>query len=104
MRCARKSRISGPKVVGAILHHQDGHANPLRLLMALAADVRRLGGRVLTGKTVTDVTRPDGFRISCSDGTVVTAAKVILSAGLGAATLGPKLGFRAPVRPQRGQV
>lgn len=94
----------GPKVVGAILHHQDGHANPLRLLMALAADVRRMGGQVLTGKTVTDVTKPDGFVVSCADGTKVGAAKVILSAGLGAAQLGPKLGFKAPVRPQRGQV
>lgn len=94
----------GPKVVGAILHHQDGHANPLRLLMALAADVRRMGGQVLTGKTVTDVARPDGFVVRCADGTKVGAAKVILSAGLGAAQLGPKLGFKAPVRPQRGQV
>ena len=94
----------GPKVVGAILHHQDGHANPLKLLMALAADVRRLGGQVLTGKTVTDVTRPDGFRITCADGTTVSAGKVVLSAGLGAAQLGPKLGFIAPIRPQRGQV
>ncbi len=94
----------GPKVVGAILHHQDGHANPLRLLTALAADVRRMGGRVLTGRTVTDVARPDGFRILCSDGTHVGAGKVILSAGLGAAELGPKMGFKAPVRPQRGQV
>jgi len=94
----------GPKVVGAILHHQDGHANPLKLLMALAADVRRMGGRVLTGKTVTGVTKPDGFDVRCSDGTVVRAGKVILSAGLGATTLGPELGFKAPVRPQRGQV
>ncbi len=94
----------GPKVVGAILHHQDGHANPLMLLKSLAADVRRMGGRVLTGKTVTDVAKPDGFRVTCADGTVVSAGKVILSAGLGAAVLGPKMGFEAPVRPQRGQV
>ncbi|MBS0124086.1 NAD(P)/FAD-dependent oxidoreductase [Thetidibacter halocola] len=94
----------GPKVVGAILHHQDGHANPLRLLRALAADVRRMGGQVLTGKTVTGVTKPDGFRVTCADGTVIGADRVILSAGLGAATLGPAMGFKAPVRPQRGQV
>jgi glycine/D-amino acid oxidase-like deaminating enzyme len=94
----------GPKVVGGILHHQDGHANPLKLLMALAADVRRMGGHVLTGATVTDVTKPDGFRITCESGTTVSAAKVVLAAGLGAARLGPTLGFKAPVRPQRGQV
>lgn len=94
----------GPKVIGAILHHQDGHANPLRLLMALAADVRRMGGRVLIGKTVTDVTKRDGFRIICEDGTIVSAAKVVLSAGLGATQLGPKMGFKAPIRAQRGQV
>lgn len=94
----------GPKVVGTILHHQDGHANPLRLLMALAADVRRMGGRVLTGKTVKDVTKPDEFRVACDDGSTISAGKVVLSAGLGAAQLGPKLGFKAPIRPQRGQV
>jgi glycine/D-amino acid oxidase-like deaminating enzyme len=94
----------GPKVVGAILHHQDGHANPLQLLRALADDVRRMGGQVFTGKTVETVEKPDGFVIRCSDGSIYTAARVVLSAGLGAAQLGPKLGFRAPVRPQRGQV
>ena len=94
----------GPKVVGAILHHQDGHANPLKLLRALADDVRRMGGRVLNGKTVTEVTKPDAFRIACADGGVIEAGRVILSAGLGATALGPKLGFRAPIRPQRGQV
>ena len=94
----------GPKVVGAILHHQDGHTNPLKLLVALAADVRRMGGRVLTGKTVTDVTKPDVFCITCADGTSVTSNKVVLSAGLGASKLGPKMGFKVPIRPQRGQV
>lgn len=93
----------GPKVIAAILHHQDGHANPLRLLLALADDVRRSGGRVLNGKTVTDVTKADLFTVSCADGTVVRAQKVILAAGLGAIALGPRLGFKAPIRPQRGQ-
>ena len=94
----------GGDVVGAILHHQDGQANPLRLLKALADDVRRMGGRVLNGKTVDYVDRSDGFFLECDDGTTVHSERVILCAGLGAATLGPKMGFKAPVRPQRGQV
>ncbi len=101
---AREEPHIGPKVVGAILHHQDGHVNPLKLLRALAQDVRRLGGQVLNGKTVVDVSNTDGFRVSCSDGTVIASDRVVLSAGLGAAQLGPKLGFKAPIRPQRGQV
>lgn len=94
----------GPKVVGAILHHQDGHANPLKLLMALATDVRKMGGQVLTGQTVTDVAKPDSFRVTCKDGLTLSADRVVLSAGLGALQLGPRMGFKAPIRPQRGQV
>lgn len=94
----------GAGVIGAILHHQDGHTNPLKLLKALAADVRRLGGQVLNGKKVTSVSCRDGFRAVCSDSTTLTGGKIVLSAGLGAAKLGPALGFSAPVRPQRGQV
>ncbi len=94
----------GPDVAGAILHHQDGHANPLKLLKALADDVRRIGGQVLNAKTVQSVTRNGNFTIRCTDGTTVHAEKTVLAAGLGAADLGPKMGFIAPVRPQRGQV
>ncbi|SLN12898.1 Hydrogen cyanide synthase subunit HcnC precursor [Roseovarius litorisediminis] len=94
----------GPSVVGAILHHQDGHANPLRLLKSLAADVRRLGGKVLNGKTVIDVSKNNDFTVTCSDNFTLNASRVVLSAGLGAMTLGPKLGFIAPIRAQRGQV
>ncbi|RVU38975.1 FAD-binding oxidoreductase [Hwanghaeella grinnelliae] len=94
----------GPSVIGAILHHQDGHTNPLRLLQSLAQDVRRLGGTVLTGKQITGVEKTDLFRLTCADGTEIRAAKTVLSAGLGAIDLGPKMGFKAPIRPQRGQV
>lgn len=94
----------GPEVVGAILHHQDGHVNPLRLLRALADDVRRMGGQVLNGKTVTDVTKRDLFSVTCEDGSTIRSDRVILSAGLGARALASRLGFKAAVRPQRGQV
>ena len=95
----------GPRVVGAILHRQDGHVNPLKLLRALAVDVRRRGAEVRTGETVTTVDRPAaGFRLGLASGRTVEADRVVLAAGLGAATLGPKLGFGAPLRPQRGQV
>jgi glycine/D-amino acid oxidase-like deaminating enzyme len=94
----------GPSIVGAILHHQDGHVNPLKLLRSLAEDVRRLGGTILNGKQVTAVDKTDLFCLSCADGAQVRARKVVLSAGLGSAVLGPKLGFIAPIRPQRGQV
>ena len=100
----REEPAIGPKAIGAILHHEDGHTSPLMLLRALADDVRRLGGLVLTGRQVVAVDQPDAFRISCENGDVVEAGKLVLAAGLGAATLGPMLGFQAPVRPQRGQL
>ena len=100
----REEPAIGPEVVGAILHHQDGHANPLKLLRALADDVRRLGGTILNGKQVTGAERTDLFSIRCADGTEVRARKAVLSAGLGARSLGPMFGFKAPIRPQRGQV
>ena len=100
----REEPSIGPSVTGAILHHQDGHVNPLKLLKALADDVRRLGGHILVGKSVTDIQKADVFKVSCSDGTEVQSRKVIMSAGLGAIQLGAKLGFMAPIRPQRGQI
>lgn len=95
----------GPKVVGAILHHQDGHVNPLRLLRALAGEVRRLGGQIVTDCLVERAEAKDGgFRLETKDGRDFRAAKLVLSAGLGAMELGPQLGFKAPIRPQRGHV
>jgi glycine/D-amino acid oxidase-like deaminating enzyme len=84
----------GPTVVGAILHHQDGHANPLQLLKALSGNVRRLGGLMLTGKRVTDVTKPNGFQVHCADGTLIESVGRVLSAGPGPWSWGRSLASR----------
>jgi glycine/D-amino acid oxidase-like deaminating enzyme len=95
----------GPAVKGAILHHEDGHVNPLKLLKALAFDVRRLGAEVLTGRQVSAFEHRGGeFRTSTDGGEVFASEKVVLAAGLGAIQLGPMLGFKAPISPLRGQV
>lgn len=95
----------GPAVAGAILHAEDGHVNPLRLLRTLAGQVRARGGTVRTGAAVTSAAPfAGGIRLTTAAGETVEAGRVVLCAGLGAAALGPALGFRAPVRPQRGQV
>lgn len=95
----------GPEVAGAILHHADGHVNPLRLLRTLAGLVRTHGAQVRTGASVDRVAFSGGaFQVHTADGGTVESGRVVLCAGLGAEKLGPGLGFQAPVRPQRGQV
>lgn len=95
----------GPDVAGAILHHEDGHVNPLRLLRALATAVRSLGGQVDVGAVVDSVAPgASGFLIKRKDGSAISAQRLVLCAGLGAARLGPMVGLKAPVSPQRGQI
>jgi len=98
----REEPAIGPKVAGAILHHQDGHVNPLLLLRGLSDAIRKAGATVISGDRVTRV--EEGCRLTLASGHSVVANKVVLTAGLGAKELGPELGFRAPIRPQRGQV
>lgn len=95
----------GPDVVGAILHHEDGHLNSLMLLQALAVAVRKLGVDIRTRCSVEAVlpsTR--GFSFQADGQSVGRADNVVLCAGLGALKLGDALGFSTPIRPQRGQV
>ncbi|MGR3711550.1 MAG: NAD(P)/FAD-dependent oxidoreductase [Shimia sp.] len=97
----------GPKVVGAILHPGDGHVDPLAFNAALAAAVRAKGGRILNATKVTQIAGGDDFTLACesrAEALKITAAKVILAAGLGSAKLGSSLGFDAPLRPERGQI
>jgi len=95
----------GPKVAGALYCREDGHVNPLHLLRSLAAAVRTLGGEVITGTRIANISQSGGrFVLDTADSKRFGVSKVVLAAGLGAMSLGPKLGFKAPVRPQQGQV
>ncbi len=95
----------GPKVAGALYCREDGHLNPLFLLRALSTAVRNLGGTVLSRQKVSKIAASNsGFHIETEGGNTVAFDKVVLAAGLGAITLGPQLGFMAPIRPQQGQV
>ncbi|MCG7585990.1 FAD-binding oxidoreductase [Photobacterium sp. OFAV2-7] len=96
----------GPDVVGAIYGAEDGHVNPLKLLRAYTKAIKILGGKVITQANVEHIEQQaDGrFCATLLDGSTVNSDKIVLAAGLGAAKLGPQLGLKAPVKPQKGQV
>jgi hydrogen cyanide synthase HcnC len=104
-RTALAARIPGigPEVVGATYCALDGHVNPLRLLRALHAALLKRGGEYLPLHKAERIERRAG-RYAIRAGSEIDAAQVVLTAGLGNAVLGPQLGLRATVRPQRGQV
>ncbi len=97
--------IIGPNVVGASYCKLDGCANPLRLLRALHASFRRVGGEHKPAHPVETITpRANGFEIRTQNGTTLSADKVVLTAGLGNAKLAPMVGLQTPVSPIRGQM
>lgn len=95
----------GPSVAGALYCQEDGHLNPLNLLQSLVITVKVLGGEILNDAKVKSVAPVnDGFEITTVNANQFRANQVVLAAGLGAMSLGPTLGFKAPVRPQQGQI
>lgn len=94
----------GDSVVGASYCPHDGHCNPLFLLRALHTAIARNGAHYVAGAGVTAV-RPIGgsYEVVTSNGKV-EAAKVILAAGHGNASLAPSLGLTCPIRAERGQI
>lgn len=95
----------GQRLVGASFCPLDGHVNPLRLHFALRQACLASGVRITCGASVVSV-RPAGagFALLDETGRQTRASRVVLCAGLGAAHLGPQLGFRAPIRAQRGEL
>ena len=94
----------GPEVVGATYTKLDGHVNALKLLRGLHAAFVKRGGDYLPNTGIESVVREGGQFVLQSGRQSFTAKQVVLAAGLGNAKLGPGLGLRAPVRPQRGQI
>jgi hydrogen cyanide synthase HcnC len=91
----------GPEVVGGTYCPHDGHVSPLRLLKALH---KAIATAYRPNSTVTAI-RPTagGFTITAG-GTVYSAPRIVLAAGLGNLGLCAMLGFELPIRPQRGQI
>ncbi len=96
----------GPDVVGASFSRLDGHVNPLRFLRALRSAVIAAGGQVTMSAPVAKIApvAGGGFDLSIAGGVKASADKVILCAGLGAASLAVGLGFATQIRPQRGEL
>jgi glycine/D-amino acid oxidase-like deaminating enzyme len=103
-RVAKMLPDIGPEVVGASFSLLDGHCNSLRLFRALNSGMQRLGARYLSDHIVEDIRHANGeFRLRTRHGEL-TAANIVLAAGIANARLGPMVGLDVPVRPQRGQL
>jgi hydrogen cyanide synthase HcnC len=100
----RRLPAIGPDVVGSVYCPLDGHVNSLRLFRALHVGLQKLGVDYRPNSAVENI-RPvgAGFVLQGPWGEV-SAAKVVLAAGLGNARLGPMVGLNAPVKPSKGQV
>lgn len=94
----------GREVVGAIMHREDGHLNPLNFYRALTDATLKSGVRKSTGKVTAVVPANSGFDIGNEHREIHRCERVVLACGLGTAQLGRPLGFKVPIRPQRGQV
>jgi glycine/D-amino acid oxidase-like deaminating enzyme len=95
----------GPDVAGASFGRRDGQANPLRLLAAFHTGILRKGGRLRRSGVVSSIRR-DGSGVFTIDaeGGQVSAARVVIAAGLGSQKLAVQVGLDVPIRPVRGQV
>ena len=96
----------GPGVAGASFCALDGHVNPLRLLRALRCAVTVLGGKIIADAQVASIAPATGggFDLQMQDGQRRGAERIVLCAGLGAASLAAGLGFVTRIRPQRGEL
>jgi glycine/D-amino acid oxidase-like deaminating enzyme len=95
---------TGPDVAGAVMCPLDGHVSPLKLLRALVQAYEGLGGKLQAGARIEAIEPKAGGFVLRAGGRTYAAAKLVLAAGLGNRELAPRVGLRAPVQPNRGQI
>lgn len=94
----------GPNIFGASFCPHDGHVNPLFLLRALHAAMKKAEGLYFPGETVVDIRPEGGMFMVRTPRNQFTAPKLVLACGVGIPQLAARLDMNIPVRPQRGQL
>jgi glycine/D-amino acid oxidase-like deaminating enzyme len=95
----------GSTVSGASFGSLDGHANPLRLLAALHAGILRRGGELHAGSSVEAIEAQPGGGFTLRVGAEkLSAARIVIAAGIGSRSLAAQVGLDIPIRAQRGQI
>ncbi len=94
----------GQEVVGASFCEADGHVNPLQFLAALQRGIIVSGGTIIFRNAVKSISPGvDGFTVKAALGSY-TAPRVVVAAGLSTPSLTDPLGFKIPLRSERGQL
>lgn len=104
--CRQAEPLLGPAIGGGLLVDGDASVDPRRLTDALLAAVQKAGGEHLPERAVRLLTagnRAAGAELA--DGSKVSAAQVVLSAGWASSSLaGLPPGAAPPLRPVKGQI
>jgi glycine oxidase len=104
--CRKAEPLLGPAVCGGLLVADDASVDPRRLTDALLAAMQKAGAVHLPERAVRLLTARDrAVGAELADGTAVSAAQVVLSAGWASASLpGLPAAAAPPVRPVKGQI
>ena len=94
----------GAAVVGGSYSKHDGHANPLALLRALQAGLKKFGGAYHAGQGVYDISRRGNRFVVQTPGGSFAGSKLVIAAGNGTGRLAQMIGMHIPVRPEKGEI
>ncbi|HET7012306.1 MAG TPA: FAD-dependent oxidoreductase, partial [Streptosporangiaceae bacterium] len=105
-QCRRAEPLLGPAIGGGLLVEDDASIDPRRLTSALLTAFQAAGGThrpQAAARLLVSQDRAAGAELA--DGSTVTAAQVVLSAGWASASLdGLPPGVAPPLRPVKGQI
>ena len=104
--CRRAEPLLGPAIGGGLLIDDDASVDPRRLTGALLSAAQKAGAVHLPEPAVSLLTTGDrAAGAELADGTTVSAAQVVLSAGWASASLAGLPGEATPpLRPVKGQI
>ena len=89
-------------VAGTFVPQWQTVSDPFDFATAIGSSVVARGGRLLIAEVAKLLPEGDGVAISLSDGTVITASKVVLAGGAWSKPLAASLGDNVPLETERG--